>query len=194
MNAQQFRQLKETFQLLLDARAEERARVIERLRRDEPEVAVALEDWLRAATGNGGAWLDAPAILGLEADAAPEADRALPGDLPSAPQRIGPWLLEAEIGRGGMGAVHRARRDDGAFAQTVAIKLVRPELASDILRQRFLAERRILAGLVHPNIAHLIDGGATPEGVPYLVLEYVAGEPIDRHCDRRALDVDARLR
>ncbi len=112
----------------------------------------------------------------------------------SPPARVGPWRLEVEVGRGGMGTVWRARRDDGAFEQTVAVKFVRPEFATDLLRRRMAVERRILAGLEHENIARLLDGGVTAEGVPYLVLEFVDGEPIDAWCDHRALTVAERLR
>ena len=128
--------------------------------------------------------------------AVPALDRASAAgmDSPTAPERVGPWRLEAEVGRGGMGTVWRARRDDGAFEQTVAIKFVRPELATDLLRKRLEAERRILAGLQHEGIARLLDGGLTAEGVPYLVLEYVDGEPIDAWCSHHALPLAARLR
>ena len=126
---------------------------------------------------------------------APAWERVAPADAsaPPPPERIGPWRIEAEIGRGGMGAVYRALRDDGAFAQTVAIKLIRPELASTQLRRRFDSERRILASLEHPNIARLLDAGTTADGAPYLVLEYVAGEPVDRYCDAQALTIEQRL-
>jgi non-specific serine/threonine protein kinase/serine/threonine-protein kinase len=92
-----------------------------------------------------------------------------------------------------MGTVYRGERDDGSFVQTVAVKLIRAELVSGELRRRFDAERRILASLDHPNVARLLDAGTTPEGAPYLVLEYVAGAPIDNFCDTRAFDVGQRL-
>ena len=110
------------------------------------------------------------------------------------PERVGAWRLVAEVGRGGMGTVWRAERADGAFEQTVAVKLVRPELATEILRRRLVAERRILAGLQHESIARLLDGGVTADGLPYLVLEFVDGEPIDSWCHRRSLPVAGRLR
>jgi serine/threonine-protein kinase len=93
-----------------------------------------------------------------------------------------------------MGVVYRAERDDGAFRMRVALKLVRRGAGtSDVLTRRFHDERQILASLEHPGIARLIDGGALPDGRPYLVMEYVEGTPIDRFCDDRALNVDARL-
>ena len=105
---------------------------------------------------------------------------------------VGPYRVLRMIGQGGMGAVYLAERADGAFAQTVALKLVRPGLAPD-LTTRFLAERRILARLQHPNIARLIDGGVTADGRPWLAMEYADGEPITDYCDRKQLSVNERL-
>lgn len=200
MDASRYSRLKQEFQGLLELDPAQRAEAVERLAREDAALAAELRAWLAAEQQGAGGWLDTPAAFGLEerwSDAAdsPAGGQRSPDDLAAAvPERIGPWRLETEIGRGGMGSVFRGRRDDGAFEQTVAIKLVRAEHASEILRRRFLSERRILAGLVHPNIAHLIDGGATADGIPYLVLEHVAGEPIDRYCDRHALGVEQRLR
>ncbi len=109
----------------------------------------------------------------------------------SAPQRIGPYRILREIGHGGMGAVYLARRDDGEFQQRVAIKIVRQGFAGDFVRRRFRHEREILARLAHPNIARLLDGGTTADGVAYLVMEYVEGEPVDKYCAR--LPLAARL-
>ncbi|WP_412069845.1 protein kinase domain-containing protein [Rubrivirga sp. IMCC43871] len=114
------------------------------------------------------------------------------GSATPPPARVGPWQLVERIGEGGMGEVWRADRADGAYVQTAAVKLVRPGLAPDLLA-RFRAERQILAGLDHPAIARLLDGGQAPDGRPYLALEYVDGEPITAYADRRRLGVDARL-
>jgi serine/threonine protein kinase len=97
-----------------------------------------------------------------------------------------------EIGHGGMGVVHRARRDDDAFCKTVARKIVRGGAGPEHLR-RFGQERRILAQLEHPNIATILDGGTTAEGQPYLAMEYVEGEPIDAYCARCNLGTRQRL-
>jgi len=110
-----------------------------------------------------------------------------------AGRRIGAYSIVNEIGRGGMSRVFLARRADGEFDQDVALKLLRPGLDTEIDRARFRAERQILASLNHPNIARLFDGGITEAGQPYLVLEYVQGEPIDAHCDARGLSVHRRL-
>jgi serine/threonine-protein kinase len=109
-------------------------------------------------------------------------------------QRLGPWRIVAHLADGGMGAVYRGERDDGQYAQQVAIKLLNPAFASDDAKARLEAERRILARLEHPAIARLLDGGRTDDGVPYLVMEYIDGEPIDAWCEHRGLGTAARLR
>ncbi|HET7694168.1 MAG TPA: serine/threonine-protein kinase [Vicinamibacterales bacterium] len=107
--------------------------------------------------------------------------------------RIGPYRIVRELGAGGMGSVYLAERDDGEFGQRVAIKIVRGGFGSPFLLDRFREERRILASLDHPNIARLLDGGTTPAGLPYVVMEFVEGEPIDGFCARRALPLRERL-
>lgn len=107
--------------------------------------------------------------------------------------RVDAYRIVRELGRGGMGAVYLAERADGEFEQQVAIKFVAGDLASAALRQRFREERRILAALDHPNIARLLDGGTTPGGQPYVVMEYVAGIPITEFCGRTGLSIRGRL-
>lgn len=107
---------------------------------------------------------------------------------------IGRYRILEEIGRGGMSAVFRATRTEEQFEHEVAVKLLHRSHDSDILMRRFRAERQMLARLSHPNIAHLLDGDSTDEGVPYLVMEYVRGEPIDAYCERLRLGLVARLR
>jgi len=108
-------------------------------------------------------------------------------------RRIGSYRIVRQIGRGGMSRVFLAERADGQFAQQVALKLLRPGFDSDVDVERFRDERQILATLNHPNIARLHDGGVTDDGLPYLVLEYVEGEPIDQYCETRKLPTRARL-
>ncbi len=107
--------------------------------------------------------------------------------------RLGPWILREEIGRGGMGGVYLAERADQAFDQRVAIKLLAHMLGSAESVARFIRERQILAHLSHPNICQLLDGGATDNGVPYLVMELVEGRPIHAYCDENRLTIDERL-
>lgn len=106
---------------------------------------------------------------------------------------VGPYRITGEIGHGGMGTVYAAERADGAYEATVAIKIIRGAMAGGDAFRRFLAERKILAGLAHPNIARLLDAGLTEDGVPYMVMERVDGEPIDRYCDERCLTLEERL-
>ena len=106
---------------------------------------------------------------------------------------IGAYRVLRRLGRGGMGTVYLAERVDGEYDQKVAIKLLRRGLDTEDILARFRAERQILASLNHPNIAHLLDGGSTSSGLPYLVMEHVEGEPITEYCDRNRLPIDQRL-
>ena len=108
-------------------------------------------------------------------------------------RRIGAYEVVRELGRGGMGAVLLAVRADDAYRKTVAIKIVRGGAEDADLVRRFVAERQILANLEHPYIARLLDGGTTTEGLPFVVMEHVVGEPLDVYCDNRRLPVRARL-
>jgi serine/threonine-protein kinase len=108
-------------------------------------------------------------------------------------RRIGAWRIGRAIGAGGMATVFAARREDGAYDQQVAIKILRHGLYDPYERERFVRERAILARLEHPHIARLLDGGLTAEGVPWFALEYVDGEAVTAWCDARRLDLDARL-
>jgi hypothetical protein len=112
----------------------------------------------------------------------------------SAGRRIGPYELDTLLGRGGMGAVYLAHRADGEFEQKVAIKLIDLPLATTTFRERFRQERQILAGLEHPYIARLLDGGVTGSGDPYLVMEFVDGVPIHLFCERENLSLRQRLK
>lgn len=109
-------------------------------------------------------------------------------------RRLGPWRVESLLARGGMGDVYLARRDDGLFDSRVALKCMR-RTAMDApgLLSRFESERRILSSLDHPNLARIIDGGISADGWPYFVMEYVDGEPLDVHCQRKDLAVPQRL-
>src|SRR5262245_64422558 len=109
-------------------------------------------------------------------------------------RQVGVYRLVREIGRGGMGAVYLAVRADKEFRHRAAIKIVKRGMDTDFILRRFRNERQILAGLEHPNIARLLDGGATDDGVPYYVMEYIEGRPIDEYCNTQKLSVDERLR
>jgi Tol biopolymer transport system component len=187
LNPEQWAEVKRLFMAAAELRPEELPDYLERecpdpdLRR---EVASLLD-----YSGAGLPSADA-AIASAAAAAArePDPDERLIGT------RLGPYRVEAIAGHGGMGAVYRASRDDAEFRQQVAIKLVRVAAESPETLRRFRQERQILARLSHPNIARLLDGGSTPDGVPYLVMEFIEGEPITAWCDRHSLGVEDRLR
>ena len=126
----------------------------------------------------------------LEPSIAP-APRIEPGSLPAG-TRIGAFVVDRLVGRGGMGEVYLAHREDAGFAQQVALKLVRVEAASRL--PQFENERRILAGLEHPGIARLVDGGVAPDGRPYMAMEFVEGQDILAFAQAHRLDAEARLR
>jgi hypothetical protein len=107
-------------------------------------------------------------------------------------RRIGPYVIEQLLGHGGMGTVYRAVRAD-AYQQLVAVKVIRPGLDSAEMLQRFRTERQVLAELPHPYIARLLDGGATDDGRPYFVMEYIDGEPLNQYCERRRLGTRERV-
>ena len=109
-------------------------------------------------------------------------------------QRVGPYRLTRLIGRGGMGTVYEAVRDDDEFQQQVAIKLIKHGMDSAFVRERFLRERQILASLDHPHIARLLDGGVTDDGQSYIVMELLQGEPLTDFAKRRDLDLRATVR
>src|SRR5450432_3865644 len=123
------------------------------------------------------------------------ADSGLSSETASlAGQRIGPYQIVEEVGQGGMGRVYRAARADDQFQKQVAIKLAHGGLGDAFRMHRFKAERQILADLDHPNIARLLDGGALEDGQPYVVMEFIQGQPIDEFCDAGKLSVSERLR
>src|SRR4051812_7690900 len=108
-------------------------------------------------------------------------------------QHIGLYKIDREIGRGGMGTVYLATRDDDQYQKQVAIKVVRRGMDTDLVLARFRNERQILAGFDHPNIARLFDGGSTESGLPYFIMEYIEGQAVDEFCDTKRLSTAARL-
>lgn len=125
-------------------------------------------------------------VAAIQSTVTPERD-------PDLDRQIGPYRLELRIGSGGMGNVYRACRVDGQVDQVVAIKLIRRGLDTEDVLARFRIERQVLASLHHPNIARLLDGGSTPDGRPYLVMEYVDGVDVLSWCDRQRLPVADRI-
>jgi len=130
----------------------------------------------------------------IEECAADAARFRLAQDVTRIGSRIGAYKIVREIGHGGMGTVYLGERDDKQYRQQVAIKLINPGLGGETIRRRFHNEMQILADLNHPNIARLFDGGQTADGVPYLVMEYVEGSPINHYCNDRNLSTEQRLK
>ena len=137
--------------------------------------------------GTPGAGAALRALIGVEALTDSPADSMIG-------RRLGPYEIQRELGRGGMGAVYLASRIDAEFTQQVALKITKRGMDTDAIVRRFRTERQILAGLNHPHIARLLDGGTTPEGLPYIVMEYVDGQPITTYCDANRLGLAERLR
>ncbi len=127
-------------------------------------------------------------VLGTAPSLISEADLNLDGS------HVGAYRVVEELGRGGMGVVYLAERADGVYQQKVAVKVLQEGVFTPALAERFRQERQILAGLTHPGITRLLDGGVLADGRPYLVLEFVDGVPIDRFCDEHHLDTRMRLR
>lgn len=109
-------------------------------------------------------------------------------------RQIGPYEIVREIGHGGMGTVFLAVRADDQYRKQVAIKLVNRGMDTDLILRRFMMERQILANLEHPNIARLLEGGSTTDGLPYFVMEYIEGRPITEYCDEHHFDTVERLK
>jgi serine/threonine protein kinase len=160
------------------------------------------EDYLRVHCSDPGVAVEIKALLAAQVAEAGPVERvmaALGSPIenrwrdPAPRSQVGPYELLREIGHGGMGVVYLARRADGVYQRLVALKLARAPVLDATLRDRFLAERDILAGLAHPNIATLFDGGVTDDGLPYFTMEYVDGKPIDAYCDANRLNLRARI-
>jgi eukaryotic-like serine/threonine-protein kinase len=175
------------FDELLDLEPDERTPWLDRLAAHEPRLAALVAGLLEAAAPRAGVAETAELIAGRIACSVHAAPASLTG------RRFGPYRVLGLLGEGGMGVVWRAERADGLFEREVALKLVHPGLVAPALMERFARERRILAALVHPNIARLFDAGVGDEGQPYLALELVEGTPLDEYCDRERLTVRERL-
>ncbi len=182
-NAEAWKQLSPLLDEMLESGDEARALRLAELRARDAALARKVESLLSAAGR-------AKASHFLDGNA--NGDEAATADL--AGMQIGAYVIEASLGDGSTGSVWRARRADGRFEGSVAVKLLHLSLIARAGALRFEREGLILARLVHPNIARLLDAGVTADGQPYLVLELVAGERIDQHCNALQLDVEQRLK
>ncbi len=177
MDPNRWQRVDALFEAALERAADQRPSFLDEACEDDVPLRREVESLL-AAAGKAGRFLGASAT---GAQGIAEVDS------------IGPYRIEREIGHGGMGTVYLAVRADDAFQKRVAVKLLHPGLKSAGLVRRFRSERQILATFEHPNIARLLDGGATDDGRQYLVMEYIDGLPIDQYCDRHRLSVAERL-
>jgi serine/threonine protein kinase len=187
MTPERWQQIREVFEHaeLLDA--DDRARYLGEACVTDSELRNEVESLLRYEDRADTAFLKTPAADLLKPLLEEEPRHSRLG------RRLGVYQIVNEIGRGGMGEVYRAARADGHYDKQVAIKLVRVGLDASFVLQGFRHERQILASLDHPNIAGLLDGGTTDDGIPYLVMELIEGVRIDDYCERHKLSVTKRL-
>ena len=170
------------------------------LDREPPEVAAFLDE---QCTGDASLRREVEALLAAHREAGTFIETPVvtldPGFFEDEPadrligETIGHYQITERIGSGGMGAVYLARRADQQYEKQVAIKLIKRGMDTDAVLRHFRNERQILASFEHPNIARLMDGGSTESGLPYFVMEYVEGVPIDEYCDAQALSITERL-
>ncbi len=194
MEAQRWRSIKGIFAQALDRSPEDREAFLEQACDGDPSLRREVESLL-ASHGAAGEFLEPPRAI------APASSPSLslipdvlrPTGAGSDPTRIGPYVVLGELGKGGMGTVFLAERDDPEYGHPVAVKVVSRGMNTDEVLRRFHDERRILTRLDHPNIARILDGGTTDQDLPYFVMEYIEGQPIDRYCDAQRLTIQRRL-
>lgn len=184
MNPERWQLIEAIFSTVVDRSQAEREAHLTRVCGGDEELRREVLELLAHETADG--FLEEPIKHATFAVTGEAADEMLG-------QRIGPYRLTQLVGRGGMGAVYEAVRDDQQFDQTVALKIIKRGMDSDFVRERFLRERQILAGLDHPHIARLLDGGTTATGQPYFVMEFVVGETIHDFCNRKQLTLNEKL-
>lgn len=185
MNEARWTQISRLFATALDYTGSDRSSWLSRECAGDEALCAEVEALLVSDAVNDG-FLEPPTQANVKSLAVTEPPNAIG-------MRVGPYRLERRIGQGGMGAVYEARRVDGQFEQRVAIKLIRADLAGPEAARRFEQERRVLAMLAHPSIARLYDGGVAPDGRPYLVMEFIEGQPIDVFVQEHNLSLTARL-
>lgn len=170
MTSEQWREVEQILSTAMDLAEPERCAYLDQTCAGRPAIRSEVESLL-AAHGEAGDF--------IESAIAKEASRDVPAGEPLISRRIGPYRVVKELGRGGMATVYLGERDDQHFFKDVAIKLIGGAMHSPASLQRFEEERQILATLEHPNIARLLDGGVTGDGLQYIIMEYVEGRPID---------------
>lgn len=187
MTAERWKQIENLFAQAIDCPQPERAGFLDQACQGDEELRRELESLL-ACDAPDQRLVEIPAEFAVSPSANAESDSDMAG------RRIGAYRLIRLIGHGGMGAVYLGVRDDDQYQKQVAVKLLKRGMDTDFMLSRFRQERQILANLEHPFIARLIDGGATADGLPYFVMEYVDGIPISNYCDEKGLSIPERLR
>ncbi len=184
--------IKTRFNAAIELDPEAREAYLDRLAQSDPELAARLRELLQAHEESDD-FITPPRFGSLSDVLAGRdtGDDATPEDLSG--MRLGAYQLDALAGRGGMGDVYRASRADGRFEMDCAVKVLRRGLDTDELLRRFRREGRALAALDHPGVARLVDAGATPDGRPYFVMEFVSGRPIHRWCEENTLSTRRRV-
>lgn len=186
MDGRRWQRVRELFEQACELDPAERSAYLSKTCADEPDLQAEVESILAGSEASP-TFLDTPAV-----QAFPELSGGTEAP-PIAGRRVGAYELVRLIASGGMGSVYLATRADRQYEKRVAIKLIKRHIVTPETLERFRLERQTLAGLQHPNIAALLDGGVTDDGLPYLVMEYIDGVPIDRYCDEHRLTVDERL-
>ena len=186
MSSARWVKIRELFESACDLSAERREAYLAEACDGDPQLRVEVESILDFSEKTPDLF-EAPAAEAFPELFEPEQAAALVGE------HIGAYELVEFIASGGMGAVYLAARADDQYEKNVAIKLIKRRMITEDTLRRFRAERQTLASLDHPNIARLLDGGVTRDGLPFLVMEYVAGDPITDYCDRHRLTTPQRL-
>ena len=190
MTPERWRQVEEIFQAALDLLPEDRIRYVSEACADDTQLKRDVESLL-SQYDSAGQLLDEPVYGNTEMSV---LESFVEDKDPMIGRRLGAYRIEREIGRGGMGAVYEATRADNEFNKRAAIKLVKRGMDTDFILRRFRKERQILAGLDHPHIGGLLDGGTTEDGLPFFVMEYIEGQPLYSYCDSQQLSITERLK
>jgi Tol biopolymer transport system component len=188
INPERWQRVKELLNAALELEPSRRAAYLVQTCGEDTALCEEVSELLSSYEDAGEEFLDRPERGSSALEVFPSAVDPLIGQL------AGPYRIIEEIGQGGMGSVYKAVRADDSYKREVAVKIIRRGMNNQFIVRRFRHERQALAALDHPNVAKLLDGGMTDDGLPYFVMEYIEGEPIDVYCDEHQLDTQARLR
>src|SRR6476469_10791480 len=187
MTPERWQEVKGLLQSVLEQPSGEQTAFLNQAAGDDDPLRLEVESLLEFQEGNEN-FIETSALEITARSVGAEAQDEMAG------AQIGPFQVEREIGRGGMGAAYLAQQNDNQYQRQGAIKIIKRGMDSDEIVRRFRNERQILANLTHSNIAGLYSGGTTDAGLPFFVMEYVAGKPINEYCDARDLSIEDRLK